>query len=95
MSQMTIRIEATGNFRSGISAKGNEYNMCEAFAHIPGIPYPQRFEYYAGKSTEILQVGQYECDITCAVKDNRLSFDADPRQARRINSAPVQAAKTA
>ncbi|MGR0045067.1 propanediol utilization protein, partial [Pseudomonas aeruginosa] len=46
---LTIRIETTGVVRSGNSKAGNEYHMCEAFGHLPGIPYPQRFEYYAAK----------------------------------------------
>ncbi|MCT7418583.1 hypothetical protein [Pseudomonas aeruginosa] len=44
-----IRIETTGVVHSGNSKAGNEYHMCEAFGHLPGIPYPQRFEYYAAK----------------------------------------------
>ncbi|MCT7418400.1 hypothetical protein [Pseudomonas aeruginosa] len=39
---LTIRIETTGVVRSGNSKAGNEYHMCEAFGHLPGIPYPQR-----------------------------------------------------
>ncbi|MCT7418362.1 hypothetical protein [Pseudomonas aeruginosa] len=94
---LTIRIETTGVVRSGNSKAGNEYHMCEAFGHLPGIPYPQRFEYYAAKQNEILPAGHYECDITCRVKDDRLWFEIDPRQARRVASpaaakAPVQAA---
>ncbi|MGR0105808.1 hypothetical protein ACUS6K_34165 [Pseudomonas aeruginosa] len=45
----------------------------------------------------MLPAGHYECDITCRVKDDRLWFEVDPRQARRVASpaaakAPVQAA---
>lgn len=88
---MTLRIETTGNFRTGMAAKsGKQYWMCEAFAHLPGVPYPQKFSYYAAAQNEVLPVGHYECDITCSIKDDRVSFDIDPRQARRI-SAPQPA----
>lgn len=93
---MTIRIETTGNIsKSGVSAKGNEYIMCEAFAHIPGVPYPQMFDYYAAKRDEVLPAGNYECDVTCKVKDGRLSFDCDPRQARRLQAANKPAVQAA
>ncbi|MEW3788585.1 propanediol utilization protein [Pseudomonas aeruginosa] len=96
---ITLIIETSGNVvKSGISQKNNtEYHMCEAFAHIPGIPYPQLFEYFASKQNEILPSGMYECDVKVSIKDKRLSFEVDPRQARRVASpaaakAPVQAA---
>lgn len=91
---MTIKIETTGNFRSGTAAKsGKPYFMCEAFAHLPGVPYPQKFSYYAAAQSEVLPVGLYECDVSCRIKDDRLDFEVDPRQARRISSPqPVKAA---
>lgn len=93
---LTIRIETTGTItKSGTSAKGNEYNMCEAFAHIPNVPYPQMFEYYAANKAEVLPAGTYECDVTCKVKDGRLSFDCDPRQARRVTPAKPAAVSQA
>lgn len=89
---MTLKIETTGNFRTGMAAKsGKQYWMCEAYAHLPGVPYPQKFSYYASAQNEVLPVGHYECDIIASIKDDRVSFDIDPRQARRISS-PVQAA---
>lgn len=89
---MTIKVETTGQFRSGIAAKsGKPYFMCEAFAHLPGVPYPQKFSYYAAAQTEILPVGIYECDVMASIKDDRINFEVDPRQGRRISS-PVAAA---
>jgi len=88
---MTIKIETTGNFRTGTAAKsGKPYWMAEAFAHLPGVPYPQKFSYYAASQNEVLPVGHYECDISCSIKDDRIHFEVDPRQARRIaNPSPA------
>lgn len=91
---MTIKIETTGNFRTGTAAKsGKPYWMAEAFAHLPGVPYPQKFSYYAASQNEVLPVGHYECDISCSIKDDRINFEVDPRQGRRISSSqPTQVA---
>jgi len=83
---LTIKFETTGDNRSGISGAGKEYHMCEAFAHVEGARYPIRFEYYCAKANEVLPVGFYEGDIKVSSKDNRLSFEVDPRQARRISN---------
>ena len=95
MSQITIRVETTGNSRSGTAAKsGKPYWICEAFAFLPNVPYPQKFSYYAGASNEVLPAGHYECDVMCSIKDDRISFEVDPRQGRRISTpaaAPVRA----
>lgn len=94
---LTLKIETTGQFRSGTAAKsGKPYFMCEAFAHLPGVPYPQKFSYYAAAQTEVLPVGTYEVDLMLTVKDDRINLDLDPRQARRISSGQGPAAvKTA
>ncbi|MCY1278774.1 Single-stranded DNA-binding protein [compost metagenome] len=91
---MTIKIETTGNYRSGVAQKsGKPYFMCQAFAHLPNVPYPQMFDYYASAQSEVLPAGHYECDVTVDVRDGRLSFDVDPRQGRRISTpAPLKAA---
>lgn len=81
---MTVKFETTGTFRSGISKAQKPYFMCEAYAHLPGCPYPQKFSYYASAQNEVLPVGHYEADVTVSVKDDRLNFDVDARQARRI-----------
>lgn len=89
---LTIKFETTGDNRSGISGAGKEYHMCEAFAHVEGSRYPIRFEYYCGKANEVLPVGFYETDVKVTCKDNRLSFEIDPRQSRRINNPTLSAA---
>jgi hypothetical protein len=92
---LTIRIETTGVVRSGTSSKGNEYHMAQAYLHIPGVQYPQLFDYYCAKQNEVLPVGHYECDVSVSIKDGRPHFEIDPRQARRVNVAPVKAAAQA
>lgn len=92
MSQMTIKVEVTGQYRSGIAkASGNPYFMCEAFAHLPGVPYPQKFTFYAAAQIEVPQAGLYECDVMASIKDDRINFDVDPRQGRRVSTAPAAA----
>lgn len=91
---MTIKVEVTGQYRSGIAAKSQKpYFMCEAFAHLPGVPYPQKFSFYAAAQTEVPQVGVYECDVMASIKDDRINFEVDPRQGRRISTPQASAGK--
>ncbi|MGJ7552102.1 propanediol utilization protein [Pseudomonas alloputida] len=84
----TILVEVTGNHRSGTAAKsGKPYCMFEAYVHLPNVPYPQKASFYAEMPNQVPPVGTYECDIIADVRDGRLSFDVDPRQGRRVNSA--------
>lgn len=84
---MVIKFETTGQYRSGTAAKsGKPYFMCEAYGHLPGVPYPQKFTYYAGSQQEVLQVGTYEADIQGRIKDDRLELFIEPSQARRIST---------
>jgi len=91
---MIIKVETTGQFRSGTAAKsGKPYFICEAFAHLPGVPYPQKFSYYASAQSEVLPVGLYECDVLFSIKDDRINFKVDSRQGRRVSQpAAVKAA---
>lgn len=91
MSQNTIKVEVTGQYRSGTAAKsGKPYFMCEAFAHLPGVPYPQKFNFYAAAQNEVPQAGTYECDMVFSIKDDRLSIEIDPRQGRRVATPQLQ-----
>lgn len=91
---MKIKFETTGNSRSGIAAKSQKpYTMGEAYAHLPNDPYPQKFSYYCSSQAELLPAGMYEGDAIPTVRDGRIEFEFDPRQARRIaQPAPVKAA---
>jgi hypothetical protein len=98
MSQLTMKIVTTGNFRSGKAKKPphNDYWMCEAYGYLPNVPFPQKFSYYAAAQSEVLPAGEYECDLQLSIKDDRVTLDLDPRQARKLAaSAPARPAATA
>lgn len=82
----TVTVEVTGIQRSGTSAKGKPYCMFTCYVTLPGIPYPQKADFYAGTPAEVPQPGTYECDIVGDVRDGRVVFEVDPRQGRRVNS---------
>lgn len=90
-----VLIEINGRFREGVSGKGQPYCMYEGYVHIPGIPYPQKADFYANARTEVPQVGVYEVDLILDVKDGRFVMNADPRQGRRSSLPPLSAAKEA
>jgi hypothetical protein len=91
---MTIKVTTTGNSRTGISAKQKPYTMAEAYAHLPGIPFPQKFSYYCTQPSEVLPAGEYEADVVLGIKDERITVEVDPRQARKLPAAaPVRAAQ--
>lgn len=86
-----IKFETTGNFRHGIAAKSQKpYWMADAYAHLDNDPYPQKFSYYCANEAEMLPAGMYEGDAIPVVRDGRVEFQFDPRQARRLPS-PVKA----
>ncbi|MBU0809002.1 hypothetical protein [Pseudomonas anguilliseptica] len=88
---LTMKITTTGNSRTGISAKQKPYTMAEAYAHLPGVPFPQKFSYYCTQPTEVLPAGEYEADVILGVKDERITVEIDPRQARKLSPARQQA----
>ncbi|MCT8947076.1 propanediol utilization protein [Pseudomonas iridis] len=89
-----IRVEVTGINRTGTAAKsGKPYCMYEAYVHLPNVPYPQKASFYAELPNQVPQPGTYECDIIADVRDGRLTFDVDPRQARRVSSSQASAPK--
>jgi len=85
---MTIKITTTGNSRSGTAkGSGKPYTMAEAYAHLPGVPFPQKFSYYCTQQSEVLPAGEYEADVILGIKDERITVEVDPRQARKLPSA--------
>lgn len=82
---LTMKITTTGTYRSGTAQKsGKPYTMAEAYAHLPGVPFPQKFSYYCGQPSEVLPAGDYEADVILGIKDERITVDVDPRQARKL-----------
>lgn len=87
-----ILVEVTGVNRTGTASKsGKPYCMYEAYVHLPNVPYPQKASFYAELPNQVPQPGTYECDVIADVRDGRLTFDVNPRQARRVNSSSTQA----
>ncbi|BAN48638.1 hypothetical protein [Metapseudomonas resinovorans] len=101
MSNVTIKVSITASctYRSGTSGAGKPYTMAEAYAHLPGCDFPQKFSYYCRSEQEVLPTGDYEVPLKGEVKDGRVVFDLDPRQGRRVSSeirqAPAAAPKAA
>lgn len=92
---MTVQVEVTGINRTGTAkGSGNPYCMAEGYVKLPNIPYPQRFMFYCKAPNEIPQPGFYEVDVTAEIKNDRVEFQIDPRQGRRISS-PAKAAVAA
>jgi hypothetical protein len=84
---ITMKITTTGNSRTGISKNQKPYTMAEAYAHLPGVPFPQKFSYYCTQPSEVLPAGEYEADVILGVKDERITVELDPRQARKLPTA--------
>jgi len=85
---LTIKITLTGNSRTGVAAKsGKPYTMAEGYAHLPGVPFPQKFSYYCTQPSEVREAGEYEADVILGIKDERITVEVDPRQARKFPSA--------
>ncbi|PZE11971.1 hypothetical protein DMX10_17955 [Pseudomonas sp. 57B-090624] len=88
-----VSITASCMTRSGTSGAGKPYCMAEAYAHLPGCDFPQKFSYYCTSQQEALPTGDYEVPLKGEIKDGRVQFHLDPRQGRRI--ATPSAAKPA
>lgn len=90
--EIEILITPSCMYREGTSGKGNPYCMAEAFAVLPGVDFPQKFSYYCKDRNEVLPQGEYLAPVSGEVKDGRLVFNVDPRQARKKAATPKPAA---
>nr|WP_288359452.1 hypothetical protein [uncultured Pseudomonas sp.] len=69
MSNSKLKVEIHGIDRSGISQKsGKPYVTHVAFAHLPGVPYPQEVAVYGGEKG--LANGHYEVPYRIKVTDD-------------------------
>lgn len=69
MSKSNLKVEIHGIDRSGISGKsGKPYVTHVAFAHLPGVPYPQEVSIYGGEKG--LANGHYEVPYRIKVTDD-------------------------
>lgn len=90
-----VSITATCTNRSGTSGAGKPYCMAEAYAHLPGCDFPQKFSYYCRSEQEALPTGDYEVPLKGEIRDGRVFFELDPRQGRRISSPSTRSAQAA
>jgi hypothetical protein len=91
---ITILITQSCQYKSGVSAKGNNYTMAEAYAVLPGTDFPQKFSYYCESAVQVLSCGEYEVDILTEVRDGRIQFNIDPRKGRKIVRQTAQPVKS-
>ena len=94
---MKLRISVTGscNTRSGVSKAGAPYTMAEAYAHLDGCDFPQKFQYYCQNEHQALMIGEYDVPVEGDVRDGRVVFNVDPRKGVRVqsvSSAPLKQA---
>lgn len=93
--QLSITVEFTGANRSGQSKSNKPYWVLGAFAHLPGIKYPQAFEVFTMDAAQLKAPGTYLVPLISSVKEGRLSFDPDLSAAVAVpvpNGSPRQAA---
>lgn len=75
-SKNYVRVVSHGNFREGVSAKGNPYIMGEAFVYVSDAnnPYPQKVSYYCETRQHILTSGEWLVPVEHDVRDGRIDF---------------------
>jgi len=97
MSQFNVRVTITPScgHRSGKSGAGNPYTMAEAYVELPGVDFPQKFQYYCSAEHEMLPVGAYDVPLVGEIKDGRPTFNLDPRKGVRVAAAAPVAASAA
>jgi len=93
MSNSKLKVEIHGIDRSGISGKsGKPYVTHVAFAHLPGVPYPQEVSIYGGEQG--LANGHYEVPYRIKVTDDgrTISLLLDVAKATPVASQPRSSA---
>jgi hypothetical protein len=74
---LSLTIEFTGANRSGTSKAGNAYFIIGAFAHLPGVKYPQAMELFTMDGTHQKAPGTYLVPLVASIKEGKLSFEPD------------------
>lgn len=75
---LSLTIEFTGNNRTGVSAKNQKpWWVMGAFAHLPGVKYPQSLELFTMDPAAIKGAGTYLVPLVSSIKEGRLSFEPD------------------
>lgn len=68
MSQTKLKVEIHGIDRQGTSKAGKNWVTHVAFAHLPGVPYPQEVSIYGGEKP--MPNGHYEVPYRIKVTDD-------------------------
>jgi len=90
---LSLTIEFTGANRNGVSSKSQKpYWILGAFAHLPGVKYPQTMELFTMDPTALKAPGTYLVPLISSIKEGRLSFEPDLSAAVAV---PVPATRSA
>lgn len=92
MSQTKLKVEIHGIDRQGISSKQKPWFTHVAFAHLPGVPYPQEVSIYGGEKP--MPNGHYEVPYRIKVTDDgrSISLLLDTANATPVAQKPQGAA---
>lgn len=74
---LSITIEFTGANRNGVSKGGKPYWILGAFAHLPGVKYPQTMELFTMDAGSLKAPGTYLVPLISSIKEGRLAFEPD------------------
>ena len=88
MSNSKLKVEIHGIDRQGTSKAGNKWVTHVAFAHLPGVPYPQEVSIYGGEKG--LANGHYEVPYRIKVTDDgrTISLLLDTANATPVAGQP-------
>ena len=74
---LSITIEFTGQNRSGVSKTQKPYWVLGAFAHLPGVKYPQTMDLFTMDAQNLPAPGAYLVPLVSSIKEGKLSFEPD------------------
>lgn len=74
---LSLTIEFSGANRSGTSKAGRPYFILGAYAHLPGVPYPQSMELFTMDAAHMKAPGTYLVPLIASIKEGKLSFEPD------------------
>lgn len=90
-----VRVSTLGTRREGVSKAGNSYIMGTAFLHVsdPNTPFPQKFDYYCETMHDVLPSGEWLVPLTYEVRDGRIEFRLDTKNAQPFKEASTATAQ--
>lgn len=89
---MHIKVESFGKVvRTGVAkTSGHQYIFAEGYLMIEGSQYPERFEYYCATQDDVLPPGIWHVPVTVSLREGRLSFFPEYRQAQKAQTSASQ-----